>query len=88
MKRRDGNPNRDVSNKKMGKPKLWRIAIHDGVQKSRIQVYADFFNERAGDTGTVECTFYLSKDKIDMDRIEEQAVAMAEDLLRRALSNG
>lgn len=72
----------------MSKPKLWRITIHEGVQKSRIRVYADFFYERVGDTGTVECTFYLSKDRIDMDRIEEQAVAMAEDLLRRALSNG
>lgn len=74
--------------KTMSRSKLWRVAIREGVRKYRAQVYADFFDEGAGEVSTIECTFFLSKDTIDIDTIEEQAVAKAENLLKKALSNG
>ncbi len=46
------------------------------------------FDEGAGEVSTIECTFFLSKDTADIDKIEEQAMAKAENLLRKALSNG
>lgn len=70
----------------MSKSKLWKVMIHEGVRKYRAKVYADFFDEGAGEVSTIECTFFLSKDTTDIDKIEEQAVAKAEDLLRKALS--
>jgi hypothetical protein len=73
--------------KTMSKSKLWRVAIHEGVQKYRAQVYADFFNEEVGGVSTIECTFFMNKDTKDIDKIEEQAVAKAKDLLRKALAD-
>ena len=73
--------------KTMNRFKLWKVAIHEGVRKNRIQVYADFFNDLAGEASRIECTFFLSKDTTDIDKIEEQAVTKAEELIRRVLSN-
>ncbi|MBI2486386.1 MAG: hypothetical protein HYW01_05410 [Deltaproteobacteria bacterium] len=74
--------------KTASKFKLWKVAIHEGVRKYRVQVYADLFDEGTGEASRIECTFYLSKDTIDINKMEEQAVAKAEDLLRKALSDG